>query len=144
MIYARIVKGVLEKAYRNINQGTFEEVVKQFDPQVHFTFNGTHALSIDTHSRDEVLRWFHQLRQLFPTFTIQAKAITVAGMPWNTLVASRFVARYTLADGTAYENHGLQVVRIVWGKVVEDHISEDTALLIKALQHAENLNIPTA
>ena len=128
-MYHTIVKRIIRQGFQNISSADYEPLLKQFAPDIHFTFAGDHALGADFHSRDSVRAWFHRLHSIFPGFHIQADRIVVSGPPWNTEAAVHFTVRDTLPDGRQYTNQGVQFVRIVWGQVVEDHLLDDTQLM---------------
>jgi hypothetical protein len=104
-----------------------------FASDVHFTFVGDHVLGVDTHNKSTTRQWFITWRTLFPTMRITPVNIYVAGPPWDAVVTTRFQVTATLADGTLYQNAGVQVVRIRFGQVVEDYLIEDTLLLQQTL-----------
>jgi ketosteroid isomerase-like protein len=133
-MYHQIVKQILRQGFQDISQGNFEKLLNNFADDVHFTFTGQTALGADVHSKEAVRQWFQRVNRIFPNLQIEAKQIYVMGFPWNTVAAVQFVVTDTLADGTKYENHGVQIVRIVWGKVVEDYLKEDTLYLSQILE----------
>jgi ketosteroid isomerase-like protein len=45
----------------------------------------------------------------------------------------RWVGTQTLPDGAPYENHGVHVVRMRWGKVIEIDANEDSQLVAETL-----------
>ena len=133
-MYHTIVKRLVRNGYRQISNADFDSLLKMFDPNIHFTFSGQHAMAGDFHRRDTVRKWFERVHRFFPGLTIEAQRIVVSGMPWNTQVAVQFKVRDTLPDGHTYTNQGTQFMRIVWGKVVEDHLIEDTQVLHETLR----------
>jgi hypothetical protein len=133
-MYHRIVKRTIRKGYEQISRAEFEPLLKQFAPNIHFTFAGEHAMAADVHTRDSVRLWFERVHRIFPGLQIEADEISVTGFPWNTVAAVRFSVQDTLPDGTLYRNKGIQYVRIVWGNVVEDYLIEDTQLLANTLR----------
>ncbi len=58
----------------------------------------------------------------------------VQGWPWNTLVATQLSVAAPRADGSVYRNEVMQFLRLRWGRVVEDHLCEDTYKLVGELQ----------
>lgn len=132
-MYHRIVKRIIRKGFADISRADFDPLLKQFAPNIHFTFAGQHAMSADFHDREAVRQWFNRLHRIFKGFQIEAQNIVVSGFPWNTTAAVQFTVRDTLPDGQPYVNHGTQFVRIVWGRVVEDHLIDDTQLLVETL-----------
>ncbi len=133
-MYHQMVKRILRKGFEDISRADFDPLLKQFAPDVHFTFVGHHALTADFHSREGAREWFQRLHQIFPGFQIEARRMIVTGMPWNTLATVQFAVQAPLPGGAPYGNQGVQIVRIVWGRVVEDYLIEDTQLLAEALE----------
>lgn len=43
----------------------------------------------------------------------------VAGTPWNMRIAVTWTDRGEAADGVAYENHGVHVLHVEWGRLTE-------------------------
>lgn len=70
--------------------------------------------------------------------------IVVAGGPWNTVVTTRLRITATLPGGSDYANEGVQFLRLRWGKVVEDHIYEDTQKIARALEHLAQTGLDEA
>ena len=60
--------------------------------------------------------------------------VIIQGWPWNTLVATQLSITAPRADGSVYSNNMMQFVRLQWGRVVEDHLYEDTYKLMGELQ----------
>ena len=54
----------------------------------------------------------------------------------NTTVIIRWVGTQTLPDGAPYENHGVHIVRMRWGKVVDIDANEDSQLVAESLKTA--------
>jgi ketosteroid isomerase-like protein len=133
-MYHQMVKRIIRKGFADISRADFESLLKQFAPNVHFTFVGHHAIAADIHSRDSVREWFHRLHRIFPGLRVEPQRIIVTGFPWNTVATVQFTVQATLPDGTLYHNQGVQIVRIVWGRVVDDNLIEDTQLLAETLR----------
>jgi ketosteroid isomerase-like protein len=138
-MYHRIVRRKIEQGYAQISGRNVEPLLAQFAPDIHFTFAGQHALGADLHSRDGVRQWFQRVAQVFPGLQIRAERIFVSGPPWNTVVTTQFAICDTLPDGSRYENRGVQIARLVWGRVVEDYLTEDTQTLVQTLQRLTQL-----
>ena len=132
-MYRLIVKRILRGAYRQMSSGNYESVVKKFGPGSVFEFAGTHELGGERRGIDEVREVFQRMFDRFPDLRLEPKAILVNGMPWNTVVAVRFVVRATVA-GEPYRNEGMQFLRLRFGRVVEDRLYEDTQKLAAALE----------
>jgi hypothetical protein len=50
------------------------------------------------------------------------------GFPWNTTVIMRWSAVQDLLDGSPYDNHGVHIIRMCWGKVFDIDANEDSQL----------------
>jgi ketosteroid isomerase-like protein len=133
-MYQGIFKRQIRQAFEKLSAGHFDDVLRIFGQDIHFTFVGDHALSIDTHDKQAVQEWFVNWRRLFPTMQITPVKIVVSGPPWDVVATTQFEVTETLPDGSPYQNAGVQVVRIRFGKVVYDYLIEDTTLLQQALE----------
>lgn len=134
-MYKTIVKSKARKGYDLLNAGRFDELVAQFSPDVLFVFAGDHALAARVRGRDRALAWFERVGRLLPGLRFEPQTIVVDGWPWDTRVATHFTVEATLDGGRDYRNAGLQLIRLRWGKVVEDHLHEDTQKVAEALAY---------
>jgi ketosteroid isomerase-like protein len=50
----------------------------------------------------------------------------VKGGPADTRIIIRWDNAETLPDGSAYRNHGVHVIRMRWGRIVEIDANEDS------------------
>jgi ketosteroid isomerase-like protein len=57
----------------------------------------------------------------------------VKGLPHNTTVIVRWTNTDELHDGSRYENHGVHIVKMRWGKIVEIDANEDSQAVAEAL-----------
>ena len=64
---------------------------------------------------------------------VVVQQVVVAGGPWHTRVTTRFLVRAPRPDGSLYTNEGVQLLRLRWGRIVEDRLYEDTQLLAEEL-----------
>jgi ketosteroid isomerase-like protein len=134
-MYHQIVKGIVQQGFKELSQGNFEHVIQQFAPKVVFSFMGNHVLGGERHGQEEVRAWFQKLHDFFPDLTLNPLEIVVVGLPWNTMVRVRFSLQATLPGGVLYNNEGVQLLRLRWGKITEDRIYEDTEKLVRALEY---------
>lgn len=133
-MYQFIAKQKVRQGFQQISQADFAPLLEQFAPDIHFTFAGDHAMAGNFHTREAVHQWFDRVHHLFPDLQLVPDRIFVAGPPWDMVVTTQWHVSASLLDGTPYKNNGIQVLRIRWGKVVEDHLIEDTQLLVGVLQ----------
>ena len=67
---------------------------------------------------------------------LTVRDVWVKGWPHNTTVIIRWVGTQTLPDGAPYENHGVHIVRMRWGKAVDIDANEDSQLVAESLKTA--------
>lgn len=143
-MYHFIVKQKIRNGFQSMSQGNYEAVLQLFDEQVHFSFSGNHAISGNYHNLKAVRQWFERVYRIFPDIRFEVNNVIVSGMPWNTTVATQFTVRATLKDGRSYQNAGVQILRLRWGRIVEDHLYEDTQKLVLELNHQGQLGVQEA
>ncbi len=132
-MYAQIVKRTIRDGFRQLSSGNPQPILDKFAPDAHFVFLGDHAMGADLRTSGAIRQWFERILRLFPGIQIEPVEVIVSGMPWDTLVVVHLAIRATLPDGRVYHNRGLQMVRLRWGKIVEDYVYEDTHVLIHEL-----------
>jgi len=128
-VYRFIVKQIVRRMLRRLSAGEYEPIVRQFGPRSRFVFAGDHALGGERHGQEAVRQFFQETLRLFPGIQIVPQDVTVSGWPWNTIVANHFTVSAPRPDGLEYRNEGMQLLRLRWGRVVEDLIFEDTLKL---------------
>jgi ketosteroid isomerase-like protein len=135
-MYAFFVRRLVRRRFAELSNGDAGRVVARFGPRSAFTMVGDHALGGVCLGREAVGEWFRGFFRTFPGIAIEPRHVVVAGSPWRTTIATQFVVRAELADGSRYRNEGMQLVRMKWGRVLEERIYEDTAVLQDALAAA--------
>lgn len=133
-MYHSIVKQILRNGFAQLSQGNPKAVLGAFSKNVHLTFAGNHALGADIHGLEQAQKWFERVLRIFPGLQVQPKTIMVSGWPWNTLIVTHLEISAQL-PGKSYRNQGIQVLRLRFGKVTEDHLIEDNLLLKDALDY---------
>lgn len=137
-MYKLIVRQIVRRTFARLSAGDPEVVVKQFGPKSRFVFSGDHALGGERHGQEAAREWFGQMLRLFPGIRIEPRTVLVNGWPWDTVVATHLMISATLPDGRPYGNEGMQLLRLRWGRVVEDLIFEDTLKLDTELRHMQH------
>ncbi len=79
-----------------------------------------------------------------PRLDFRSKLLKRHNRPWNTVIATRFSIQASLRDGRLYRNAGMQYARLRWGRIVEDHIYEDTQTLAWELQQMAHQGLSEA
>ena len=127
-MYKFVVKRIVRRMFGSLSKGEYEPIVKQFGPESRFVFVGDHPLGGERRGQAAVREWFRESLRLFPGIQIVPQEVVVNGWPWNTVVATHLSISAT-RDGRPYRNEGMQLLRLRWGRVVEDRIYEDTLKL---------------
>jgi ketosteroid isomerase-like protein len=135
-MYKFIVKRIVRRTFAHLSRGEYESVVRAFGPESRFFFAGEHALGGERRGREPVRRFFEDMLRLFPGIQIVPQDVLVNGWPWNTVVANHFTVSAPAAGGE-YRNEGVQILRLRWGRVVEDLIFEDTQRIAAELRSRE-------
>jgi ketosteroid isomerase-like protein len=133
-MYHAIVKRIAKGIFERVNQRDFNSLLKDCVPNVHHRFSGRHALGGERHDREALGRWLARLERLFPYMKLTVQDVWVKGLPHNTTVIVRWTNSDALPDGSRYENHGVHIVKMRWGKVVEIDANEDSQAVAEALQ----------
>ncbi|HLZ59532.1 MAG TPA: nuclear transport factor 2 family protein [Ktedonosporobacter sp.] len=133
-MYKAIVRRKVRAGFRALSAGDYEQLLRQFHPQVLFSFAGPAPLGGERRGIEDVRAWFQRLNSDLPGIQFTVHDVIVQGWPWNTLVATRLSIAAPRADGSFYRNEAMQFVRLRWGKVIEDRLHEDTYKLVNELQ----------
>ena len=125
-MYHAIVKRIARKNFERVNERDFQSLLKDCVPNVYHRFGGTHALGGERHDREALGRWLERLARLGPNMKLTVRDVWVKGLPHNTTILVRWTNTDHLEDGTTYSNHGVHVVKMRWGKIVEIDANEDS------------------
>ncbi|GAA3108622.1 nuclear transport factor 2 family protein [Streptomyces rectiviolaceus] len=138
-MYHAIVRAKVRALWRTTGDGSgnYHPAVAMAAPDLRFRFIGDNILGAELHGPEAFADWFEKANQCFPGMRLGLTDMVVKGWPWNTTVVVRLRIEATLADGSAYENEGIQWVRIRWGRMVEDTVLEDTLRLQQAWRRQE-------
>lgn len=125
-MYHAIVKRIATRTFEQVNAGNHAAVLASCAPDIHHRFGGDHALGGERHDREALGRWFARLGRLCPDISLQVQDIWVKGWPHDTTAIIRWTNTQTRPDGTRYDNHGVHVVRMRWGKATSIDANEDS------------------
>ncbi|MEP7293827.1 MAG: nuclear transport factor 2 family protein [Chloroflexota bacterium] len=143
-MYTRIVRQTVEQGFQRLSQGDPEAILSKFSPTTNFRFLGDHAIGANLSTPGAIRQWFERILRLFPGIEIVPSRVQVSGMPWDTLVVVQLAIRVPLPEGRSYRNTGMQMLRLRWGRVIEDYVVEDTVLLVNALQELAQRGVSEA
>lgn len=132
-MYHSIVTQTARTAFKNLSDRTVEPLLEQCAPDLRHTFAGEHALGGTRHSRAAFRAWLGRLYRLFPELQFTVRDVVVSGPPWNTRLALAWTDRGRAADGETYENEGMHLLRLKWGRLVDLEAQLDTQHLERTL-----------
>lgn len=133
-MYHAIVRRIALKNFLRVNRKDYAAILKGCSRNVHHRFGGDHALGGERHDREALGRWFARLGRLSPTLQLTVHDVWVSGGPWNTTVIIRWSGVQNLPDHSPYNNHGVHVIQMRWGKVFDIDANEDSQLVAAGLQ----------
>lgn len=133
-MFHAIAERKVRQMFRSLSEGDFEPALEGLAPRFDHVFAGDHALGGSRHTVDAFRAWFERLFRLFPNLNFEVHAVTVSGPPWNLMVVAEWIDRATPAGGGIYENRGVHIVRLVWGKLASIHAYLDTQVLAETLR----------
>jgi len=134
MVYHTIVKHLARKNFELVNQKNYETLLKDCVPNIHHRFGGSHALGGERHDIQSLPEWFHRLGRLGPQLTLKVQDVWVKGWPHDTTIIIRWDASDVRADGSAYKNHGVHVVKMRWGKITAIDANENSQAVAENLK----------
>jgi ketosteroid isomerase-like protein len=132
-MYHGIVKRIATRNFERVNEHDYEALLKNCAPNIHHRFGGHHALGGERHDKDALRRWFDRLSRLGPTLRLRVEDVWVKGLPHNTVVIIRWTATQTLPDGSPYVNHGVHIVRMRWGRILDIDANEDSQVVAESM-----------
>ncbi|WP_439680609.1 nuclear transport factor 2 family protein [Embleya sp. MST-111070] len=133
-MYHTIVRAKTRRIWARMARGDYRAAVDMAAPTVRFRFVGDAAPAAELVGRDAFEQWFADLYTLLPGLRLRLTDVVAKGWPWKTTVVVRLAVSATLADGSRYENEGIQWVTLRWGRMVDDYVLEDTARLAAAIE----------
>jgi ketosteroid isomerase-like protein len=128
---------IVRRTFAAWSAGNWRAPVRMFTPDAVFAFAGQdHELAGERRGRAAIEEWFRRADELF-VFDFEIHDVVVSGLPWNLRVATRFTNNATIrATGRRFENRGMQYARLRWGRVFDDAIYDDTAVVGAAVAEA--------
>lgn len=143
-MYHTIVRRKLVRVFEEIGRGNQDFVLDGLARRFEHSFAGDHALGGTRHSVGAMHRWFERLYKLFPGVTFTIKHVAVSGWPWDTTAMIEWHDHAATATGDQYDNDGVHVARLRWGKLVSLHAYLDTSLVVDACRHMASGGIAEA
>lgn len=131
-MYHYIVKKRLLNSFAALNRGDYEVITCQFPATgaSHWFSGEGHPLSGLRTDKADIVRWYDRLARLMPDLTFHIDKVAVSGFPWRTTAMLEWTDSLTDRDGTRYQNRGVHVITIRWGKVIGLEVYCDTGYLM--------------
>lgn len=135
-MYRLIVERRVRRVFAQLGAGDYQSSVAQFPPHLSHHFPGEHALGGTRHTPAAMRRWFERLFAIFPDLHFEIRAVLIRGWPWHTIAAIEWTDRAILPDGSSYENDGVHIMHLRWGRVVSIRPYLDTQAVADACARA--------
>lgn len=143
-LYHAIVRRQLARVFVELGRGNAEVALNGLAADFEHHFAGASPLGGVRHSRRAMEGWFSRLYRLYPGLHFTIKHVAASGPPWNTTAVIEWHDRTTLASGGPYDNDGVHVVRLRWGKLVSLHAYPDTEVVATASRRMAERGIEEA
>ena len=129
-MYSWMVGKVVRAVFAQLSKGNARAATRMFAPDARFVFAGDSSFGADLRGKAAIVQWFERFVALRPRFEIHD--VVVSGPPWNMRACTRFTDHLPLPDGDGeIHNPGMQYLRMRWGRVTEDWVYIDTALVAR-------------
>jgi ketosteroid isomerase-like protein len=124
-MYRWLVRRQVRRVLARSRAGDMGPSLAMWAEDGHFRFPGESSWSADYHSKADIGRWYERFARA--GLQLEPHEILVQGPPWRTTVCVHFTDHALDRDGAVvYENHGVLLVRMAWGKVRFGTVYEDT------------------
>jgi ketosteroid isomerase-like protein len=117
--------------FEALNRGDAGPLLAGLGTPVRHAMSGEHALGGVRSDPGSIARWYERLFRLLPDLRFDVATIAVTGPPSRTKV---FVDWRDRALDGRYENRGVNVIELRWGRVHAIDIHCDTQQLADALR----------
>lgn len=133
-IYHNYVKKLVRSNFKSIEEHRPEEIMSGISGiNFEHTFAGDNSLSGTRRDKKSMLRWFKRVNTVLPELKFEITDIQVKGGLANTFVIARWTATCRLLNGEPYENKGVHLITIKWGKAVKFDVYENTKVVSHGL-----------
>jgi len=143
-MYHAIVSRIARRNFVRVNNKDFDAILEGCTPGIHHRFGGNHALGGERHDREALRQWFGRLGRVGKHLTLTVQDVWVKGLPNDTTIIIRWSATDTLPNGAPYQNRGVHIVKMKWGKVVDIDAHEDSQAVAENLGKLAALGVMEA
>lgn len=129
-MYHAIVKRRLLASFAALNRGDYGAITRQFGKGARHWFSGSgHPLGGLRTSQEGILAWYARLARLMPDLQFEIEKVAVSGGPWHTVAMLEWTDSLSDRAGKRYQNRGVHVITLLWGRVVGLEVYCDTEYL---------------
>jgi ketosteroid isomerase-like protein len=119
-----LAKAVLRRNLARLNDGDYGPLLRLDAPDVRFRFPGDSSWATELEGREELARWLQ--RFVDTGLHICADEVVVQGPPWNMRLCIRGTDHLDSEGRRVYENRYVIWGHLVWGRLREYEVYEDT------------------
>jgi ketosteroid isomerase-like protein len=124
-MYHWLVDKQVRKVMARSRTGDMAPTLALWADDGHFEFPGRSSWTADLHTKAEIGAWYDRFARA--GLQIEPEEVLVKGWPWRTTVCIHFTDTAASPTGeVVYENHGVIVARMRWGKIRWGTVYEDT------------------
>lgn len=124
-MYAWCVRKITTLAFSRLQAGDATFATSLLAEGVRFRFPGRNPFAAELTTKDDSQQWLQRFAHFRPEFVIHD--VIASGMPWNIRASIHFTDRIGGPDDPdAYINEGVCMIRLRWGRVVEEKVFLDT------------------
>ena len=128
-MYGWIVRSMMRNVLRRREEGDLGPLLSTLADDVHFVFPGDSSWAGDFRGKNELEPWLRRFAEV--GLRVEVQKIDVTGWPWGTTVFLHFTDHLTDPDGkVVYENRGVIVGEVVWGKIKSYEVFLDTQKVV--------------
>lgn len=134
----------IEHMFASLSRGEFEPAFQALAPRFEQIFAGDHPLGGSRHTVESFRRWFERMYRLFPNLEFEVISTAASGPLWDMTLVAEWIDRAKPVDGGPYENRGVHVLRLRWGRIVSIHAYLDTQVVAETTRRMADNGIEEA
>ena len=142
-MYGWIVRSMMRRVLRRREEGDLAPLLSTLADDVHFVLPGDSSWAGDFRGKKELEPWLRRFAEV--GLRVEVQKIDVTGWPWGTTVFLHFTDHLTDPDGkVVYENRGVIVGEVVWGKIKSYEVFEDTQKVAALDRYLDSQKTPAS
>jgi ketosteroid isomerase-like protein len=125
-MYHAIVRSRLRKGMSRLTRNQFENMLREFPANFELYFPGLPKNKGPRFNLEGTINLYRHIFELYPDLSFEVKDIVVGGWPHDTRANVKWACQATLKGGWVYNNQGIHIFHLRWGKVTGLEIYCDT------------------